>query len=164
MDFMCIYIYTHIFPYTHGFHVYIHMDFICIYIWISCAHTFPYTHARTFPYTHGFHVYIQLSCTPPHDRAKNIPKQSPGVRFHGAFGGVAFWGPGVYIHMDFMCIYIWISCVHTYIHIHFHIHMDFMCIYTWISCVYIHIHIYTYISIYTWISCVYSAFVYPPTR
>ena len=27
MNFMCIYIYTHRFPYTYGFHMYIHMDF-----------------------------------------------------------------------------------------------------------------------------------------
>ena len=31
-------------------------------------------------------------CTPPHERAKNVPKRSPGVRFHGGFGRVSFWG------------------------------------------------------------------------
>ena len=63
MNFMFIYIYTHRFPYT----------WICLYV-----------------YTYEFHVYIQLSCTPPHDGPKNVQKQSPGVRFHGAFGEVVF--------------------------------------------------------------------------
>ena len=46
-------------------------------------------------------------CTPPHERAQNVPKRSPGVRFHGGFGGEVLQGSEAYIS-----IYTWISFVY----------------------------------------------------
>ena len=34
----------------------------------------------------------RLRVLPPHERAKTVPKRSPGVRFHGGFGRAPFWG------------------------------------------------------------------------
>ena len=42
------------------------------------------------PKTLSFYEGRPSPCTPPHEGAKNVPKRSPGVRFHGGLGRVSF--------------------------------------------------------------------------
>ena len=54
--------------------------FVCMDVWSWCSKTL------------SFYTGFPGPCTPPHERAKNVSKRSPGVRFHGGFGRVSFWG------------------------------------------------------------------------
>ena len=52
--------------------------FVCMDVWSWCSKTL------------SFYTGFPCPCTLPHERAKNVPKRSPGVRFHGGFGKVSF--------------------------------------------------------------------------
>ena len=52
--------------------------YVCMDVWSWCFKTL------------SFYTRFPCPCTPPHERAKNVSKRSPGVHFHGGFGRVSF--------------------------------------------------------------------------